>query len=381
MPLPTMKRKIVLRQTFVMMFGLLLTAVLLPAPTLAQHFLCEYGTPREGTDDPMPPVFRVKAVKNNQIYDTVVDTNKGLSFKIKAKGRCPEDHHLSPSTIHLRGVSSGQSVIFPVNEKHRSIGGNNGQDWNQYNLDFPFLLPKLSPVETCNAELKRKQEAGQSIAGMLQKGFTVFVANSYDVLLDISCEKNVHMPYYEIPQYHAQGTLPAEIQCMPTGFVPTQGAPSKPGRHDEPAPQRTPPPPAPLTSVSIAANPAETKGRTCPAYVNFSGRITANPDSTYATFNTKYRFLGDNNYETDWLFVSVNRDEPRTVHGRRFIQAPTNDPRGTIIAPGEKPRIPIYRGWMALEVQLPNGSKRSERVSFTVDCNPVPTKPRIRTQD
>ena len=363
------KRKLIAGSTLIMLFGFLLTAVLLAASTQGGHFLVEYGTPKAGTNDALPPVFRVRAVKDKKTYDTVVETNQGISYKIKAKGQCPEDHHLSSSTISLsNGLESGKEVIFPVNIHNRSIGGNHGQDWNYNNLDFPFLLPKISPIETCNAEVKRRVDAGQSLAAILQKGFTVFVANSYDLNLTIGCEKNVHLGFYEMPEYHASATAPAEIQCMQTGYVPTQGAAPKPGQHYEP----------PLTSVSVVADPAETKGRACPVYVNFRGSIAANPDSEYATFNTKYRFLGDNNYQTEWLFVAVNRDEPRTVNGRRFIQAPANDPGGTILAPGVKPRIPLYRGWMALEVQLPNGTKRSERANFTLDCNLVPPKPRIK---
>lgn len=369
MSLPTIKRTVISSHPLVVMCALL-TAVLFATPAQSQNFLVEHGTIRAGTNDPKPPVFRVRATKNKQIYDTVIETNKGLSYKIKAKGRCPEDHHLSRSTIQLfTEAKRGAPVIFPVNENNRSLGGNQGQDWNEYILDFPFLLPETSPVETCNAEVRRRVDAGQSLAAILQNGFTVFVANSYGVDLNIGCEKNIHLGFYEMPTFHAKATLPAEVHCMPTGYVPTQGAQPKPG-------QPLPPPQSPLTSITVVADPAETKGKTCPVYVNFRGRIAANPDGNFATLNTKYRFLGENNYQTDWLSVSVNRDEPRTVHGRRFIQAPTNDRGGTILAPGQKPKIPIYRGWMILEVQLPEGSKRSERVGFTVDCNrqPVPVK-------
>jgi hypothetical protein len=383
MSLPSIKQMILTNRTFIVMFCFLAAFVLLPASVRAQNFLVEYGLPKSGTNDPLPPKFRVTANKNKKVYDTVEETYKGLSYKVRAKGRCPDKHHLNDqSTISLGGSgnSSGR-VLFPVNENNRSIGGNSGQDWNYYIFDFPYLLPNKSPVEACNAELKRKQDAGASLAALLQNGFTLFVANAYDVDLDIACEKNVHLGFYEASHYYAHAVLPAEVMCMPTGYVPTQGAPAKPGQRYDPPPQRTPPPAPPLASVTVAANPAETKGKACPVYVNFSGRITANPDSTYSIFNTKFRFLGENDYKTDWLFVSINRDEPKTVNGRRFIQAPANDSGDTILTPGVKPRIPIYRGWMMLEVQLPNGSKRSERANFSVDCNPVSTKPRIKASN
>src|SRR5688572_29756865 len=178
---PTTKRKIVSRHTLVMMFGLLLAAVPCATPTQAQSFQVELGTPRHGTLDRFPPVFRVRAMNDKKVYDTLEGTYKGIGYKIKAKGRCPDKHHLSTSRIRLGNGSGSKSVIFPVNENNRSLGGNQGQDWNHYNLDFPFLLPKISPVSACNAEVKRRVDAGQSLGAILQNGFTIFVDNAYDV--------------------------------------------------------------------------------------------------------------------------------------------------------------------------------------------------------
>ena len=383
MSLPTIKRTSLIYRTVLMTFGLLLSAILCAPATQGQSFLVELGLYKAGTNDRKPPVFRVRAVKDKKIYDTLEDTYKGIGYKIKAKGRCPEDHHLSDSKISLyNGEERTPYVIFPVNENNRSIGGNHGQDWNYYNFDFPFLLPKFSPVETCNAEVKRRVASGQSLAAILQNGFTVFVDDAYEVNLSIGCEKNIHLPFYETPEYRAKATLPAEVQCSMTGYVPTKpGGPATKPEHRDPEPKRVPPPPPPLNSVSVVANPAETTGRACPVYVNFGGKIVANPDSLYASFNTKFRFVGDGNYQSDWLFVSVKRDEAKVVNGRRFIEAPTNTPGGTIVAPGVKPKIPLYRGWMALEVQLPIGTKRSERVNFTVDCNVGSSKPRVKANE
>ncbi|HKO44787.1 MAG TPA: hypothetical protein VJU84_16025 [Pyrinomonadaceae bacterium] len=372
-------RRKIFYETFMMMFGLLLTAVWCETPAQAQGFVVGLGMHREGTTDRKPPVFRVTAMNNKKVYDTVEDTYKGISYKIKVKGRCPEKHHLSTSRIGLSNGDAYKQVVFPVNENNRSIGGNQGQDWNQYNFDWPFLMPKVSPVQTCNAEVKRREAAGQSLGAILQKGFTVEVDDAYDVSISIGCEKNVHLGFYEMPEERAYATLPAMVDCRPTGYVPTQGAPSRPGKPlPPPQPDRMPVPEPPLSSVSVVANPPLTKGEGCPVYVNFKGKIDPNPESKYSTFNTKYRFIGDNGYQTDWAFVAVSRDEPRTVTGRRFIQAPANNPKGTILAPGGAPRIPLFRGWMELEVQLPNGSKRSERANFTVDCNATPGNRRIK---
>ena len=380
----TLKRKLISTQTFVVMFGLLLAVALFATPIRAQSFQVGLGQPRHGTLDRFPPVFRVRAMKDKKVYDTVEDTYKEVSYKIKVKGRCPDKHHLTTSSIALSTKVARKEIIFPVNEKNRSIGGNSGQDWNQYNLDFPFLLPKVSPVQACNAEVKRRTDAGQSLAQILQKGFAIEVDDAYDVGLSIGCEKNVHLPYYEVPHYYASSTLPATIECKATGYVPPD--PNAPQPRTETSTKHgarpgKPLPPSPLTSVSVAAIPAETTGRTCPLYVNFKGKIVANPESQYTTLNTKYRFIGDHGYQTDWTFVAVSRAEPRIVNGRRFIQAPANNPGDTILAPGEKLRIPLYRGWMELEVQLPNGSKRSERENFTVDCNVAPARPRIKAKN
>lgn len=349
-------------------FLAIIAGALFATPSRGQGFQVGLGLPKSGTQDRVPPTFRVRAMKDKKVYDTVEDTYKEVSYKIKVKGSCPEKHHLSDSRIRLANLASYKETIFPVNKKYRDIGTN----WRHYNFDFPFILPKVSPVQACNAEVGRRVQAGQNLAAILQKGFTIEIDDAYDVRLSIGCEKTVHLPFYEVPQYYADATLPATIYCRPTGYIETHGVPSKPGQRYEP------PPPPPLTSVAVAAAPAETKGRGCPLYVNFKGKIEANPDSKFATFNTKYRFIGDHGYQTDWIFASVARDKPRTVNGRRFIQAPAYDPSDTILGPGEMPRIPLFRGWMELEVLLPNGSKRSERANFTVDCNVAPAKPKIK---
>src|SRR5687767_11810486 len=141
--LRTGKTRIISFQAFFMTFGLLLGAVWCGTPVQAQSFLVELGMHREGTNDPAPPVFRVRAMNNKKVYDKVEDTYKGIRYKIKVKGRCPEKHHLSTSSIQLSNDVARKEVIFPVNEDNRSIGGNHGQDWNQYNFDWPFLMPKV----------------------------------------------------------------------------------------------------------------------------------------------------------------------------------------------------------------------------------------------
>lgn len=117
-------------------------------------------------------------------------------------------------------------------------------------------------------------------------------------------------------------------------------------------------------------DPVATAGRPCPVYVNFRGKVTAGEKSRYETFNTKCRFVGDHEYKSEWMPVSVKRGETRTVNGRRFIQ-PTGDLRG-FKTPGSNAQVPIIHGWMMLEVLLPDDTVRSQKAAFTVDCNPKP---------
>ena len=162
---------------------------------------------------------------------------------------------------------------------------------------------------------------------MLQNGFTVEVDDAYTVTIVIGCEKNVHLwstkCLRSLLRQRFQPRLNAGRQAtsQPREFPPNPGNTASPHLSELPVPE------PPLSSVSVMANPAETKGEGCPVYVNFKGKIEANAESEYSTFNTKYRFTGDHGYQTDWTFVSVSRNEPRTVNGRRFIQAPADQSR------------------------------------------------------
>jgi hypothetical protein len=116
-------------------------------------------------------------------------------------------------------------------------------------------------------------------------------------------------------------------------------------------PKRTPVPDPPIESISVLADPSETQGRQCPVNVTFRGKITAGDNSAYTTFNTEYRFVGENNFKSDWIRVSLARGASKTVIWRRFIEAPENDRAGAFKTPGGKVKIPVYRGWMSVEVK------------------------------
>jgi hypothetical protein len=331
-------------------------------------------------------VIRVTAVGRNDLYDTA-ESQGNLGFLFKVRGSCDQGYHVMTAIVNIYGEKKADEKVafLVVNNTLRTIGADNGAKWSFQGASIPYIPPaiKPSPAAICNLELERRLENGESRTDVLSKGFDLNFPYGYSAELSVQCGRKKH-GFYESYKAWANTKLPVTISCQPTDFKPqrTVGAPKRtPG-----APKRTPPPPArlpipepPIQSVTLIADPLATSGRQCPAYVNFRGKIHAGENSTYQTFNTKYRFVGDHGYQTPWTFVSVDRDEPRTVYGRRFIEAPTNRMAGTILAPGEKPRIPVYRGWTELEVMLPNGSISSERANFTVDCNVAPVRPRIKT--
>jgi hypothetical protein len=332
-------------------------------------------------------VIRVIAKERNDVYDTVSQGN--LGFLIKVRGRCDESYKLESAAVSIYGANKENKKVdyLEVNHTLSTIGADNGNQWSFQGASFSYVPPATtsSPVAMCNAELERRLARGDSKIDVLSKGFDLTSPHGYTAELSVKCIRK-KLGFYENDKHYADTKLPVTISCQPTDFKPqrTVGAPKRtpgaPKRTPLPTP-RLPVPEPPIQSVTLVADPLATTGRQCPAYVNFRGKIHAGENSSHQTFNTKYRFVGDHGYQTPWTFVSVDRDEPRTVNGRRFIEAPASNRAGTILAPGEKPRIPVFRGWTELEVMLPNGSIRSERANFTVDCNVAPAKPKIKASN
>jgi hypothetical protein len=337
------------------------------ATATQKHFYIQPGAENPGTFK--PPVIEVKSTRDPAVYDRV-DVKQGsgsdLKFSLQVRGQCDEKYRLEEGHISI-GSKNQTRVAFPVNKDHRSIGPDHGQGWDYFSFVIPFRMPDIgrSPVDVCNTELKRAGSLSAR-AKLLRDGFDIDFARAYKADLSIQCHREVHYFFEDPNPYIAYTDLPAVIRCMPTGFKPHRTAvPEQP-------PQRSPVPDPPIESVSVLADPAETQGKQCPVNVTFRGKITAGENSAYAIFKTKYRFIGENNFKTDWAPVSVARGESRSVIWRRYIQAPVNDPTGALKTPGGKVKIPVYRGWMAIEVMLPNGDKRSERTPFSVDCNVQP---------
>ncbi|HEY7785160.1 MAG TPA: hypothetical protein VIB00_10560 [Pyrinomonadaceae bacterium] len=321
-------------------------------------------------------------------YDTVIES--ALSYKVAISGRCPEKWKLKSAKIRK---ADGTAEFLPVDTDNRSISPDHGAtsrfisiisnykkpDLDSYNQFFAKQKPVSYLTNACENELNRLVKEGKSRTRLLQDGFDMTIFKAYDAELEVWC-KDDHIIKDPDRKYTAHTDVHAVVRCEGTGYQPPRRT-TPPGAHPPKPPQRTPPPPPPLTAVSVEANQDLTKGKSCPVYVTFSGKISANPDSQFATFNTRYRFIGENNYQSPWVNVSIKRGETRTVVGRRFIQTPKNNPGGTIASPGGKPKIPLHNGWMMLEVDLPIASKKSGKANFSVDCNPVNPGSRIKASN
>jgi hypothetical protein len=327
-----------------------------------------------------PPVILVRAVKNRDVYDTVDapdSESSDLQFFVKIRGQCPEKYRLQVAGIEIRAGNKKQYYPLAVNSDHRSIGAGHGAEWELYNFKVPFIMPDTgrsptdqvfrSPIEACNEELQKAGSEEARIA-MLQKGFNIEVAKAYYVAFSVTCEKDGF--FDKLTHDFAGSDYPAVVRCVPSRAA-TQGPPPREGR---PVPK--PPKPVegtivahdPIGVVEVIPDPVETKGKSCPVYVSFRGHIGGGRNSLYETFNTKYRFVGDHNYQSEWTFIALTRGQAKSVYGRRFIQAPER-PRGSFKTPGAADKIPIYSGWMMLEVMTPDGNVRSEKANFSVDCN------------
>ncbi|HKO62490.1 MAG TPA: hypothetical protein VJV03_15100 [Pyrinomonadaceae bacterium] len=346
------------------------------------------------TNKPIPEI-RVSSKHTRGVYDTLENPNS-LRFNLGIRGQCPEDrYHLQSAKI----IVGSYEENVPVNREHKSIGANSGQTLTELSIFVPYIHPDLtgyynlqnpyyhpstnSPVEVCNAEVERRVKGGQSKEALLSSGFNLdpsVLGKSYRASFVVWCKSSRIIGYDPDRSYAAGADLRVTIRCLPTDYSEPERAKGEPKRTPG-SPKRTPGPPPPIASVVVKADPELTAGRQCPLYVNFRGQIVADENSTYETLNTKFRFVGDNGYESDWTTVPVKKNLPKLITGRRFIQSPKVDASGTVKAPGTTAKIPLYNGWMMAEVMLPNGGvRRSEKAKFSVDCNPKPVPAKLKTK-
>lgn len=150
---------------------------------------------------------------------------------------------------------------------------------------------------------------GESKTELLRRGFEVNVNGAYKAYLDVTCHKQ-KVGFYEDPNYIAETRLPLTIRCMPSDYKPPR---------TRVEPQRTAVPDPPIEAVSVSMDPSRQQG--CPVDVTFRGRITTPGNSEYSVFKTKYRFLGENNFKSDWIAVSIARGETKAEGTPSFIVA------------------------------------------------------------
>lgn len=364
-------------KALVLLFGISLSLIALVTPTSSHsveaRFEIRQGFPLAGTGDPDRPLIKVTAKKNKQVYDTVEVMEGGLRYLINARGQCGSEgskDNLHTATVKLyTGTKLVGSDTFPVDRSHRSLGAEHGQGWNYYTLVFPYSHPRTNPVEACNKELEQRE---RSRVQLLQQGFNVELTHAYDAELNLICMEDQGAGFQDVPSlpHKARTPLSAKVRCMPTGYVPTTGAPPKHGVHLDPL----------ITDVALKSEPAEMKGHACPVYVGFRGQITAGENRPGEDLvKIKYRFVGDRGFTTPFYEETLRKAETKPVFWKRRIEAlPVAGGPNKMLAPGVKPKIPIYQGWTTLEVVYPGtpgpGRKSSQRATFTVDCNPVPQR-------
>jgi hypothetical protein len=148
------------------------------------------------------------------------------------------------------------------------------------------------------------------------------------------------------------------------------------------APQPQAPPPArkkpAIESVQISMTPLSDEAN-CPVNLTFKGRVTASPESSYGVLKTKYRFRGNDGFATDEYPLSLERGKSVSVVWRRFIEAPQRDAGNSLAGTSGPSKIPVYEGWMKLEVRSPDGPDReSQAVHFRVDCNENPKRGKLK---
>jgi hypothetical protein len=378
------KRKTLRLWSFVLGLGCCVSLLSLTLSTSSQvAFKFEIRQPSVTPKEQyLAPTLKVTAKKDKQVYDTIEPLEGGLQFPIKVRGSCGAEgskNHLQSASVTLVSGTKRAEDSLPIDKSHRTIGADHGVGWNNYMVVFPYMHPQVDPIRECNSRL-----GTQTRVQRLQQGFDVTVGGAYEAELAVTCMIDELAPFKDVPRViKDRSSFGVFVRCMPTGYVPTTGAPPRHGVHYD----------ALIESVTLNAEPAELKGHACPVYVGFRGEIRAGENRPNDDpFTIKYRFVGDRSFSTPFYEVTMRKGESKPVFWKRRIEAlsPTSAGRGNIAAPGVAPKIPIYQGYTTLEVVYPEtpekpiSGKSSQKATFTVDCNPVPQRtppprgPRVR---
>ena len=131
--------------------------------------------------------------------------------------------------------------------------------------------------------------------------------------------------------------------------------------------------PSPIAAIRVTVTPPEQKGK-CPASVLMQARLDLREPS-----EVRWWVTGEDGYESPKSVRSFTKPEA-TLIWRRHID-PKVTTGGLTQKPGSKPNAPIHRGFFQIHFETASDQGRSiplgtsDRVPFTVDCNPGPVKP------
>jgi hypothetical protein len=135
------------------------------------------------------------------------------------------------------------------------------------------------------------------------------------------------------------------------------------------APSRTNAP-SPIATIKVTVTPRDQKGK-CPASVLMQARLELRKPA-----EVRWWVTGEDGYESPKYVRSFTSPDASLVWRRHIDPKPTTG--GLTQAPGGKPRAPIHRGYFQVHFETVSDQGRaiplgeSNRVPFTVDCNPAP---------
>ena len=140
------------------------------------------------------------------------------------------------------------------------------------------------------------------------------------------------------------------------------------------APSRTNAP-SPIAAIQVTVTPPEQKGK-CPASVAMQARLELREPA-----EVRWWVTGEDGYESPKYVRSFTRREESLIWRRHIDPKPTTG--GLTQTPGASSGAPIHRGFFQVHFETASDQGRpitlgtSDRVPFTVDCNPEPVN-RIR---
>src|SRR5829696_3714464 len=184
---PTIEHYLVRRRRPAALLGVLLPLALLATEAHAQRFEIFSHDPH----------IVVISTKKKEAYDTVLEEK--LAYEVQIRGRCAEKWRLKSAQIRR---ADGTAMKLSIDTDNRSISPDHGAatkpypiisyysrpDLATYNKFFSKNDPVSSPVQACNAELKRLVGKGESRAKLLQEGFEFIAWSAYDAELEVWCQ-------------------------------------------------------------------------------------------------------------------------------------------------------------------------------------------------